>query len=58
MVLDNIIIKKLGNDYIILCFCTKCKGTNPIVISNGNWKREKNRLCKRAKEKIQEEIEN
>jgi ribosomal silencing factor RsfS len=53
---SNIIIKQLGNDYIVLCFCNKCKGTNPVVISEGSWSREKKRLCEQAKEKMKNRI--
>lgn len=43
----NLVIKKVGDGIIIVCFCRKCRG-NPIVITHEHWMKEKKRMCEKT----------
>lgn len=51
----DVVVRKVGDGAIILCFCKTCKGTNPLVLSNFNDV-PKN-VCANIKRKIKEELQ-
>jgi hypothetical protein len=48
----DVVIRKVGDGAIILCFCKTCKGTSPLVLSDLNV--VPRNVCINAKRKIQE----
>lgn len=48
----DLLVRKVGEGCIILCFCERCLGTNPILIAHGDWLCEKKRMCPKTVGKI------
>lgn len=48
----DLIVRKVGEGAIILCYCTECKGIRPVIITHGDWLAEKKRMCKNTVHRI------
>lgn len=48
----ELLVRKVGGAYIILCFCEKCGGHKPVIITHGDLLAEKRRMCKKTVQKL------